>query len=338
MKDVKTDHLCFVQSLKAKKAEEQHESALEAQQDLENRIEEGKLELQKVDQRFKKAADDLSQARTDLVEQKKVADTTWAQKLEEERAKWSEQLNVLSPPNVLHRTRTESGTGLRPMANLEAAPPSDYRSTSRRSSMLPHGLNFEAVGTPPVRQNSYPTSAISQTGLQIPTQSLASIRDNVIPSPPVMETPSTPFEPDEFFPGTPSAYDPAQTHHSRGVNDIISDSTAGAGPSVQLVERMSAAVRRLESERASFKDELARVAGQRDEARRQVVELMREADEKKNSDARVQELEQEIVGLNQRYQTTLEMLGEKSEQVEEFRADIADLKKIYRELVDSTMK
>jgi hypothetical protein len=32
------------------------------------------------------------------------------------------------------------------------------------------------------------------------------------------------------------------------------------------------------------------------------------------------------------------MLGEKSEQVEELQADIADLKKIYRELVDSTMK
>lgn len=160
----------------------------------------------------------------------------------------------------------------------------------------------------------------------------------MLSSPTVVETPSVTFEPDEFFSVTPSAYGAAQTHHSRGINDIISESTAGAGPSVQLVERMSAAVRRLESERAAFKDELARVAGQRDEARQQVVDLMREVEEKRNSDIRVQELEKHISELDQRYQTTLEMLGEKSEQVEELRADIADLKKIYRELVDSTMK
>lgn len=146
-----------------------------------------------------------------------------------------------------------------------------------------------------------------------------------------------PFDADDIFPGTPSAAGDAQTLHSRGINDIISES-AGTGPSVQLVERMSATVRRLESERASFKDELARVGGQRDQARQQVVDLMREVEEKKSADARVLELERHVVELDQRYQTTLEMYGEKSEQVEELRADIADIKKIYRELVDSTMK
>ena len=42
--------------------------------------------------------------------------------------------------------------------------------------------------------------------------------------------------------------------------------------------------------------------------------------------------------VSERYQTTLEMFGEKSERVEELEADVADLKKIYRELLDSTMK
>lgn len=104
------------------------------------------------------------------------------------------------------------------------------------------------------------------------------------------------------------------------------------------MERMSATVRRLESERAASKDELARITSQRDEARQQVVEQMREIEEKKTSDSRVQELETRIEELDRRYQVTLEMLGEKSEQVDELQADIADLKKIYRELVDSTMK
>lgn len=147
--------------------------------------------------------------------------------------------------------------------------------------------------------------------------------------------PSINLDPDEMSGfGTPSAYG-AQ---SRGINDIISESTVGAGPSVQLVERMSAAVRRLESERAASKDELARITSQRDEARKQVVDLMRETDQKKETDARIQDLETQMEELDQRYLTTLEMLGEKSEQVEELQADITDLKKIYRELVDSTMK
>lgn len=151
----------------------------------------------------------------------------------------------------------------------------------------------------------------------------------------ILETPAITFEPDEFFgsgtPATPSA-------HSRGINDIISESTVGAGPSVQLVERMSATVRRLESERAGSKDELARVTAQRDQSRQQVVDLMRELEDKKTADSRVEELEAKLADIDQRYLTTLEMLGEKSEQVEELQADIADLKKIYRELVDSTMK
>jgi uncharacterized coiled-coil DUF342 family protein len=101
---------------------------------------------------------------------------------------------------------------------------------------------------------------------------------------------------------------------------------------------MSATVRRLESERAATKDELARITAQRDEARQEVVELVKEIEEKGKADSRVQELEIQVEQLDQRYQTTLELLGEKSEQVDELRADIADLKKIYRELVDSTMK
>lgn len=101
---------------------------------------------------------------------------------------------------------------------------------------------------------------------------------------------------------------------------------------------MSTTIRRLESERAASKDELARLTAQRDEARQEVVELMREVEEKRKGDQRIQELEGTVQQLDQRYQTTLEMLGEKSEMVEELKADIADLKKIYRELVDSTMK
>lgn len=137
------------------------------------------------------------------------------------------------------------------------------------------------------------------------------------------------FDHDEAFDNTSSPH--------RTINDMISVSTVGAGPSVQLVERMSAAVRRLESEKATSKEEMARLAAQRDEAREEVVALMREVEEKRISDEKVAKMEKELREMNERYQTTLEMLGEKSERVEELTIDVLDLKKIYRDLVERTM-
>ncbi|KAL4778841.1 TATA element modulatory factor 1 TATA binding-domain-containing protein [Aspergillus varians] len=312
-------------NFKVKRVEEELENSQETQRDLSSKVEERSQELQKAEQRLKKAADELTTAQNEITEQKAICDATWAQKLEDERTKWREQ--AIRPMNPLRRN--ESPVSFHRPNNLEAAVSlSDYRPTSRRSSAIPGAT--PDIGTPQ-RQNSLPVIA-SQTILSPLLSGNGSI-------PPVPETPNILFESDEFFTGsvTPSAFGGTPTH-ARGINDIISESTVGAGPSVQLVERMSATVRRLESERAASKDELARITAQRDEAREQVVGLMREVEEKRASDTQVREMEQKLQELDRRYETTLEMLGEKSEQVEELQADIADLKKIYRELVDSTMK
>lgn len=285
-------------------------------------------ELEKLQQKLTKAAEDLASTQKEMAEQKKTCDTTWSQKLEDERAKWRDQIQTNSPSQTRGVSPVAS---TRRSSTLDALAPglSDFRPPSRRSSGMPFAS--PEIGTPP-RQNSYPAS-INQATLSPPPL-------NTNPS--MIGAPSISFEPDEYFgdsgtPATPSAYGGTQAP-PRGINDIISENTVGAGPSVQLVERMSASVRRLESERAGTKDELARVTTQRDEARQQVVDLMRELEEKQLSASRVEELQAELDDLDQRYQTTLEMLGEKSEQVDELNADIADLKKIYRELVDSTMK
>ncbi|ATY61804.1 M repeat [Cordyceps militaris] len=120
--------------------------------------------------------------------------------------------------------------------------------------------------------------------------------------------------------------------------DVMSMSTVAAGPSVQLVERMSAAVRRLEAEKVAAKEEMARVCGQRDEARADMVGLMKALEDAKTASARVPDLEAQVDALDARYQTTLEMLGEKSELVEELRSDVQDVKAMYRELIEQTMK
>jgi len=119
---------------------------------------------------------------------------------------------------------------------------------------------------------------------------------------------------------------------------MVSVSTAGAGPSVQLVERMSSAVRRLESEKVAMKEDLSRLSAQRDEARAEIVSLMKEVRAKRTSDTKIIELEAEVADIKARYETTLEMLGEKSEMVEELKSDIDDIKAMYRELVERTVK
>lgn len=120
--------------------------------------------------------------------------------------------------------------------------------------------------------------------------------------------------------------------------DMISVSTVGAGPSVQLVERMSAAIRRLEGEKVAAKEEMTRICSQRDEARSDMVGLMKEVESAKAATSKVEQLERDLADVNARYQTTLEMLGEKSELVEELKADVQDVKAMYRELVERTVK
>lgn len=293
------------------------ESSRETNQELDRNLDETRQELEKLSSKLAKTDDELSTAKQDLVHQKETLDATWTQRFEDEKAKWQER----SPyPSRVLSGRTES-----PVAS------------SRRSEALAtvperSPVSISWIDTPP-HQNSYSSFSSNPAALRTAPNDLPAPSEDV---------PSAPTEPDDYFNGTVTPATPsAQGAHSqaaRGVNDIISASTAGAGPSVQLVERMSATVRRLESDRTALKDELALLTTQRDEARQEVVNLMGEAEEKRAGDKRIKELEETAAELDQRYQTTLEMLGEKSEQVEEQKADIEDLKKIYRELVESVVK
>ncbi|KAK9780735.1 putative TATA element modulatory factor 1 TATA binding domain-containing protein [Seiridium cardinale] len=146
-------------------------------------------------------------------------------------------------------------------------------------------------------------------------------------------SPTHPLDKEDAFDSTET---PASPHNV--LQDMVSVSTIAAGPSVQLVERMSAGIRRLESEKVAAKEELARITSQRDEARGEIVTLMKEVEMGKSANTKVEALEKEVAQLNDRYQTTLEMLGEKSELVEELRADVGDVKAMYRDLVERTHK
>jgi hypothetical protein len=185
----------------------------------------------------------------------------------------------------------------------------------------------------------------SRRGSAVPTPSLARIPSLPNDASPVsVRRESGPPSDSQSIPPTPSIeidqheYEGTVSSPHQTLGDFFSTSTAGpgsAGPSVQLVERMSALVRKLESEKASFKDELSRLGAQRDEARNQVVDLMREVEAKREKDTKVADLEKDLAELKTRYDASLEMLGEREEEVNELKMDVKELKTIYRELVET---
>jgi chromosome segregation ATPase len=300
-------------TLRAKKIESELDDLRNKFADVDKSVADAEAETQRLTRRVAELEEELAKARKDLEEQKSSAERDVQRKIEEEKSKWTASLHIQRVESPGNSIRKGSGMGF-DMNHLMS--PTQYeRPHSRRSSIM---ASFDSY-TPPRQQS---------------TTSFRALANSSIP-----ETPSVvnSNDADEYFANVPPTPISANHHSHRGLNDLVSTSTIGAGPSVQLVERMSANVRRLESEKSASKDELGRITGQRDEARQQVVDLMREVEEKRKTEQRLNALEKEHQALSQRHQTTLEILGEKSEQVEELKADIMDVKQMYRQLAD-TMK
>ena len=315
---------------KARKMEEELEVSNEAsrrrKEDLDSRREETEALRERLDQ-SQKAAED---ARSEIERQKKIWDVEVQQRVEEERARWLQQSRSMTTlkansrklstadVNTVHSNARRPGTGAQrlPSHDLSVDP---VRPNSRRSSGLPLQRQTSTYMTPSPLDS--PSLSRQQSSF-----SLANVG----------EMPPTPSFDINAVDGFPDHID--EPHHSpddgNTLADLLSTSTPAAGPSVQLVERMSLLVRRLESEKAGFKDELARLSSQRDSARDEVVALMREVEQKRGDDKKVDDLEDDLLQLRNRHDASLEMLGEREEEVEELKGDMLELKRLYRELVE----
>jgi DNA repair exonuclease SbcCD ATPase subunit len=322
---------------KARRLEDELESINERARTLEHDLTEQRSSAQKLQSRLTQAETAAQDARVELEREKKVWEAEFQQRLEDERNRWRVDMQSQIPdvqhlradsPSTANRRQSPDPLGLynrklsrsispgmeMPLSPLDRMLDEARRPQSSRQKSTP-SVRTPEIGTPQ-RQNSIPSGMSALNGAGAPyTPSMT----------PSIHT----VDYDEAFENVSSPH--------RTINDMISVSTVGAGPSVQLVERMSAAVRRLESEKATSKEEMARLSAQRDEAREEVVALMREVEDKKKQDERVDALEKQLKEMDERYQASLEMLGEQTEKNEELESDVADLKKIYKELV-STMQ
>ena len=319
----------MLQNAKSRRLEDQLEQATTRIQDMESELA-GKIsKVASLQESLAKAEAEITKTQKTLEIERESWQARMEERVEAERRELDLQLTEIPFSHV----RTES-----PAMSSRKKSPVDRASPHGRRNQAGSALGLTGTSTPftdrPVsrRSSTQPSQALGYQGSYRDISLSSTLQQsghNGVP-----ETPSINTEQQEdFFDGVITPATPDRT-----VNDMFSVSTAAAGPSLQLVERMSAAVRRLESEKAASKDEFDRLTAQRDEARDQVVALMREAEEKRKVDTKLVNLEKEVSEINQRYQTTLEMLGEKSERVEELQADIADVKQMYRDLVESTMK
>ncbi|EME49529.1 hypothetical protein DOTSEDRAFT_120006 [Dothistroma septosporum NZE10] len=321
---------------RSRKAEDELEDTLARLKSLEQELFSQQAQVETLQSRLYGAETSYADMKADFEKQRTSWEFEFAQRLEEEKLRWRREM-LGSSASAASSTRTGSlaafarkGSGtdmasrkaLSRMTSHEMAKlHTDQRPLSHRSSAMPIQTSARAVAPP-----SEPSPSISRG------ESSLSFDTHTMPLTPSIEIGDRISE-DGNHSGSPQ----------RTINDLVSTSTAGpgVGPSVQLVERMSSLVRKLESEKASFKDELSRLSAQRDDARNEVVELMREVEAKRTGAWSVAALEREMNALKSRYNASLEMLGEKEEEVEELREDVKELKRLYKELADekfSTVK
>lgn len=271
--------------------------------DLQSKLADTQKELYNLHVRLEDSSTSAAQASQRYVEEREAMQASFAASLEQEVAMRLESEHRAEQDQVL--------------SHLPGLRRSDAKRLSRRQSSMEVSLTnhtpptkfiseFPFTNNVPFSPPSHKASAVSLTELE------NSIRASL--------------------PASPS-------QNVRSSADQPSESEAAeAGPNVQVMERMSARVRKLESQMANNRDEIARLTAQRNDARAEVVAQMRETEEQQQADVKLRATEAELSSLHSRYQATLELLGEKSELVEELRADVQDIKDMYRQLVESQYK
>lgn len=206
---------------------------------------------------------------------------------------------------------------------------------SRRTSSKASLISFQ---TPPIMEST--NSSTSALSLEPSDNPLSSLPTHLEDEDNFMSPYAASSE--AYRPGsTISGIGPGQERRgdeSSSKFDNNSVSTVGAGPSIQLVNRMSRTIRSLESELSNVKEDLLRMTASKDEAVKDITQLMEETETLRQYKSQVEELENKIKEMSIREQTTLEMLGEKSEQVMELRADVSDIKSMFQQQIEELVE
>ncbi|XP_042498052.1 golgin candidate 5-like [Macadamia integrifolia] len=95
-----------------------------------------------------------------------------------------------------------------------------------------------------------------------------------------------------------------------------------------------AALRQKDGELASYMSRLASLESIRDSLAEELVKMTAQCEQLRAEAAALPGLQAELEALKRRHYSALELMGERDEELEELRADIVDLKEMYREQVN----
>ncbi|CAI5758333.1 unnamed protein product [Candida verbasci] len=110
-------------------------------------------------------------------------------------------------------------------------------------------------------------------------------------------------------------------------NGIPTNTTSMTNSNLQLINKMSSNIRRLEIELNTLKDEYNKISNEKESFEQEYLKII---EENKITRTENEKLSNEIDELKIKESTMLELIGEKSELVEELRADVADLKDLCK--------
>ncbi|CAO2813339.1 unnamed protein product [Amaranthus hypochondriacus] len=95
-----------------------------------------------------------------------------------------------------------------------------------------------------------------------------------------------------------------------------------------------AALRQKEGELASYMSRLASLESIRDSLAEELVKMTEQCEKLRSEASMLPGIRAELEALRRRHTAALELMGERDEELEELRADIVDLKEMYREQVN----
>jgi TATA element modulatory factor len=216
-------------------------------------------------------------------------ETSLDTRLKEEKQKWEEDQQMLYNPPPLSATYQQFPSPMsprQPQRTFKSVSPQP-EFTNKPRGTFPPSRTTSFGDVPHLRRHSRPYSS--------PFEILSPA------STPSIHFPQHIEDEDERDFLSPSRGDSPKNTVADAVS--VSASTTTAGPSVNIMERMSAAVRRLESDLAATKEEMTRSIKQRDEAREECVKLMSEVEEKRRFQQAVQQTQSKYDDLENRFVT-----------------------------------
>lgn len=318
-----------VDSLKKSKSKSMNEI-----QKLQNSLQRKMEEYDQLIEKF----DELTNEKEEIVFQNQVKDTDY-QELQEKFDKFQQIYNtdrqnlnskIKQLTESLEKSKNNSNTSLGPFEqtspnrqnlnglHLNLEPP---KLMKHHSSNSINDASYNNSGWPDIKfGESSTTPAVSREYSAVfmnrsHNNSLASLMDNV-------DT-ATELANDNY-----SFNSKYPSHMGNGsISGIIPTS---GNNNIQLINKMSSNIRRLEIELSTMKDENTQLSLDKEQAQQEILKQFKLMEEVNSLKKQITTLQTEIDQKSRQEETMLELIGEKSEQVEELRADVQDLKDLCK--------